>query len=233
MSLEIDAQKPAPMTLNVMNTDKTKKTIESYNKNAKKFEDKFLNFEPYREKILLFRKKCLTKNKIKILDVGCGPGNHTAYLYSLNNSYQITGIDLSDKMVELARENAPSCNFIKGDIRNLDSNIKYDAVIASFCIVHLSNNELIEFISKLNTLLNKNGYLYLSFIEGNKVGFLKPDFLDHKIYFNFFERADIIKLLTNNLFKITDLLEYDYLEENRTTSKEIFIFAQKIEDENS
>ena len=129
-----------------MNTDKTKKIIKSYNKNAKKFEDKFLNFEPYREKILLFRKKCLTKNKTKILDIGCGPGNHTAYLYSLNNSYQITGIDLSDKMIELARKNAPSCHFIKGDIRNLDINIKYDAAIASFCIVHLSNNELIDFI---------------------------------------------------------------------------------------
>lgn len=210
-----------------MNTGKTKKIIASYNKNAKKFEDKFLNFEPYREKILLFQKKCLTKNKIKILDVGCGPGHHTAYLYSLNNSYQITGVDLSDKMVELARKNARNCHFIKGDIRNLDNNIKYDAVIASFCIVHLSNNELIDFISKLNRLLNKNGYLYLSFIEGNKVGLIKPDFLDDKIYFNFFERVDIIKLLTQNFFKITDLLEYDYLEENGSASKEIFIFAQK------
>ena len=130
-------------------------------------------------------------------------------------------------MVELARKNAPNCNFIKGDIRSLDSNIKYDAVIASFCIVHLSNNELIDFIPKLNTLLNKNGYLYLSFIEGNKAGFIKPDFLDDEIYFNFFERADIIKLLTNNLFKINDLIEYDYWEENGSASKEIFIFAQK------
>ena len=212
---------------NVMNTDKTNKIIESYNKNAKKFEDIFLNFEPYREKILLFQEKCLTKDKIKILDVGCGPGNHTAYLYSLNNSYQITGIDLSDKMIELARKNAPDCHFIKGDIRNLDSNIKYDAVIASFCIVHLLNNELINFISKLNTLLNQNGSLYLSFIEGNKAGLIKPGFLDDKVYFNFFERAKIIKLLTGNFFKIIDLLEYDYLEENGSASKEIFIFAQK------
>jgi len=131
-----------------MNTDKTKKTIEAYNKNAEKFEDKFLHFEPYRKKIFLFREKCLTQNEMKILDVGCGPGNHAAYLYSLNQGYKITGIDLSDKMIELAKKNAPGCHFIKGDIRNLDSNKKYDAVIASFCIVHLSSKELIDFISK-------------------------------------------------------------------------------------
>ena len=210
-----------------MNTDQTKKTIESYNKNAKKFESKFLNFEPYREKILLFREKYLTRNKMKILDAGCGPGNHAAYLYSLNHSYQITGIDLSDKMIELARKNAPGCHFIKGDIRNLDSDIKYDAVIASFCIVHLSNNELIAFMPKLNRLIYKKGYLYLSFIEGNQVGFMKPDFLDDRVYFHYFEREDITNLLIDNLFKIRELLEYDYLEENGSALKEIFIFAQR------
>jgi len=210
-----------------MKKDKTIKTIESYDKNAKKFEDKFLNFKPYREKILLFQKKHLIHNKATILDIGCGPGNHSRYLYSLNNSYQITGVDLSEKMIELARVNAPNCNFIKDDIRNLDTNIKYDAIIASFCIVHLSDNELIEFISKLNELLNNTGYLYLSFIEGNKTGFIKPDFFDEKIYFNFFERKEVIKLLTSNLFKINELYEYDYIEKNGSTSKEIFIFAQK------
>ena len=210
-----------------MTTDKTIKTIKLYNKNAKKFEDKFLNFKPYREKIALFQEKYLNYNKATILDVGCGPGNHSKYLYSLNNSYQITGIDLSEKMIELARKNAPSCNFIKGDIRSLDTNIKYDAVLASFCIVHLSNNEMVEFIKKLSLLLNNRGCLYLSFIEGNKNGFIKPDFFDDKIYFNFFQRGDIIKLLTNNFFKINELYEYDYIGKNGSASKEIFIFAQK------
>ena len=210
-----------------MNIDKTIKTIESYNKNAKNFEDKFLDFAPYKEKIALFQQSYLSHHKVMILDIGCGPGNHAKFLYSLNNRYQITGIDLSEKMLELARENAPHCNFIKDDIRNLASNIKYDAVIASFCIVHLADNELIEFIANLSELLNNTGQLYLSFIEGNATGFIKPDFFDEKIYFNFFERKEIIKLLTINRFKINELHEYDYVDKNGSISKEIFIFAQK------
>jgi 2-polyprenyl-3-methyl-5-hydroxy-6-metoxy-1,4-benzoquinol methylase len=211
-----------------MEINKTIKTIESYNKNAKKFENKFLNFKPYREKILLFQEKYLTNDNISILDIGCGPGNHSSYLYSLNHNYKITGVDLADKMLELARKNAPNCSFIKSDIRNLTSTIKYNAIIASFCIVHLSDKELVEFISQLNILLKSEGHLYLSFIEGQIDGFIKPDFFDDKIYFNFFTKEIIIKLLTDNQFKINDLYEYDYIEKNGSISKEIFIFAQKI-----
>lgn len=212
-----------------MNPTKTAKTIASYDKNAQQFEAKFLNFAPYREKIALFQKNHLGTGKTAILDVGCGPGNHSRYLYSLNNQYHITGIDLSEKMIELAQMNAPFCRFIQGDIRNLNLNTKYDAVIASFCIVHLSDSEVTEFIAQTSTLLNSNGFLYLSFIEGDQAGFMKPDFFEDKIYFNFFERKKIISLLANNLFNIIDLYEYDYLEESGATSKEIFIFAQKTD----
>lgn len=207
---------------------KTARTIESYDRNAKKFEAKFLNFAPYQEKLALFQEKYLGLGKATILDVGCGPGNHSRYLYSLNSRYNITGIDLSAKMVELARKNAPGCNFIQGDIRNLDLNQKYDAVIASFCVVHLSDSEAKGFIAQTNALLKPQGHLYLSFIEGDQDGFKKPDFFDDEIYFNFFKREELTWLLTNNFFEINDLHEYDYLEEEGVTSKEIFIFAQKM-----
>ncbi len=211
-----------------MDLNKTQRTIESYNKNAKKFEDKFLNFAPYREKIALFQKNCLGLTKARILDVGCGPGNHSRYLLSLNNGYQITGIDLSEKMIERARKNAPDCHFMQGDIRDLDLDQTFDAVIASFCIVHLSDSEVENFIAQINTLLTPHGHLYLSFIEGDQSGFMKPDFFDDRIYFNFFQRREIVRLLTDNFFKVSSLHEYDYLEEDGTTSKEIFIFTQKI-----
>lgn len=210
-------------------SQKTTRTIESYNRNAKKFEAKFLNFAPYQKKLALFQKKCLGLGKITILDVGCGPGNHSRYLYSLNNKYQITGIDLSEKMIQLAQKNAPHCHFIQGDIRDLKLNQTFDAVIASFCIVHLSDGEVGKFIAQTNALLNPHGHLYLSFIEGDQAGFMKPDFFDDKIYFNLFKRDKIKRLLARNLFEIRDLYEYDYLDKNGATSKEVFIFTRKVD----
>ncbi len=211
-----------------MPIDKTIKTIEAYNKNAQKFVDKFLTFKPYQEKLSLFQQKYLTGNNMTVLDIGCGPGHHAQYLYNLNNSLQITGIDLSPKMLELAHQLAPDCSFSTGDMRNLTDKIKYDAIIASFCIVHLTGDELQKFIANLSRLLNPNSYLYLSFVEGDKSGFIKPDFFDDKIYFNFFERNRIIELLKTNHFKINELYEYEYQVEHGSTSKEIFIFAQTL-----
>ncbi len=101
-------------------------------------------------------------------------------------------------------------------------------MIASFCIVHLSDSEVTEFIAQISTLLNSNGHLYLSFIEGDQTGFMKPDFFDVQVYFHFYNRDAILQLLAANLFQINDLYEYDYLAEDGTASKEIFIFAQKI-----
>jgi len=207
--------------------NKTVRTIESYNKNAEKFESKFLNFRPYREKLSLFQQRYLGREKRAILDVGCGPGNNCRLLYDLNSNYQLTGIDLSEKMVELANINAPDCTFIKQDIRKLPMDVHYDAVIASFCIVHLSDDELEAFIPKIGRILNKDGYLYLSFIEGESSGFSIPDFSDDEIYFNCFERSAVIELLVGNGLKAKEVLEYDYPEENGDTSKEIFIFARK------
>jgi 2-polyprenyl-3-methyl-5-hydroxy-6-metoxy-1,4-benzoquinol methylase len=211
-----------------MSIDKTTKTIEAYNKNAQKFVDKFLTFKPYQEKLAMFQQKYLTGSNMTVLDIGCGPGHHPQYLYSLNNDLQITGIDLSLQMLEIARGLAPDCSFNSGDMRNLTDNIKYDAIIASFCIVHLTEAELQEFIANLSRLLNPHGYLYLSFVEGDRSGFIKPDFFDDKIYFNFFQRHRIIELLKSNHFKINELYEYDYQVKHGSSSKELFIFAQTL-----
>lgn len=68
---------------------------------------------------------------LKILDVGCGTGRHTIEL--TKRGYKITGIDLSESMLQKAREKAKSFNldieFQKHDARNLPINKDYDVAI--------------------------------------------------------------------------------------------------------
>ncbi len=76
--------------------------------------------------------KELNYNKsLKILDVGCGTGRHTIEL--TKRGYSVTGVDLSEAMLNKARANAKAANlqinFIQHDARNLPFNREFDAAI--------------------------------------------------------------------------------------------------------
>jgi SAM-dependent methyltransferase len=65
----------------------------------------------------------------RVLDVGCGPGRH-AYALA-NRGIEVIGIDISQRFVELAGQNAPEgATFVRGDARHLEYDAEFDAVIS-------------------------------------------------------------------------------------------------------
>lgn len=71
----------------------------------------------------------------KVLDVGCGTGNHSIAL--AQQGYDVSGIDLSYDMVEFARKkmiakSKESISFDVGDVRRLSSEVKYDVILLLF-----------------------------------------------------------------------------------------------------
>lgn len=68
---------------------------------------------------------------MRVLDVGCGPGRHAHEL--ARRGVDVHGIDISDRFVELAREDAPDgpgrCSFERLDARSLPFDAEFDAVI--------------------------------------------------------------------------------------------------------
>lgn len=69
----------------------------------------------------------------KILDIACGTGNEIFYLSEMG--FDVTGIDISEKMLEIAKEklkDKKNVRFLKMDMRELNLNEKYDAVFSFF-----------------------------------------------------------------------------------------------------
>src|SRR5512137_2475281 len=54
---------------------------------------------------------------ISLLDIGCGGGKNA---FNLKHCYHVTGLDLSPRMLELARQLNPECEFLHGDMRTFD-----------------------------------------------------------------------------------------------------------------
>lgn len=69
-----------------------------------------------------------------VTDLGCGSGRYT-FLLEAAGARKVTGVDISDEMLRIAREKAEkrasSANFIKGDLHDFVPDEQYDIVFSS------------------------------------------------------------------------------------------------------
>lgn len=195
-----------------------KDTFKTWNKVAKRYEDKFMDLTLYNDSYDLFCQSLNTKTP-KLLDIGCGPGNITKYLlYKLPNSV-IEGIDIAPNMVKLAKQNNPKASFYEMDIRSINTlKTKYDGIICGFGLPYLSQADANLLIKNSYNLLNTNGILYISFIAGNyeNSGYVSGSTGD-KLFFYYHNLENLKQALINNKFKLTTTTSVDYTS---TTKKE-------------
>src|SRR5215472_5515656 len=64
-----------------------------------------------------------------LLDAGCGTGAHIAYL---KNWYQVTGLDLAEPMLAVARQRHPDVAFVQGDMVNFNIPHQFEAIACLF-----------------------------------------------------------------------------------------------------
>lgn len=77
----------------------------------------------------------------KVLDLGCGSGRYTQVLKDLGAS--VVGIDPSEGLLKIAREQIQNIDFIKADSSNLPFNNNYfDMVFAGMVIHYVKDIEL-------------------------------------------------------------------------------------------
>lgn len=99
----------------------------------------------------------------RILDVGFGTGVLTCKLYE--NGYDITGIDFSERMIEIARGKMPSARLIRHDFSNglpVDlADSKFDAIICTYAIHHLDDAAKIRFLEELRMHLHPAGRIFI------------------------------------------------------------------------
>ena len=74
---------------------------------------------------------CGVTNKPSLLDVGCGYGGFQLYAISKNIDLDYSGIDVAGNMIEWARANIPSGNFIHGDVLDHQFDGQFDYVVCN------------------------------------------------------------------------------------------------------
>ena len=103
-------------------------------------------------------------NDKTILDIGCGPGHYSIALVK-NGAENVTGIDLSKSMIEIAKEKAEylnisyKCKFIVIDLFQYNSDVKYDYSVVMGVMDYISEPYI--FIEKVISLTK--GKIFFSF----------------------------------------------------------------------
>lgn len=120
------------------------KKVKFWNWLAKRYDDEV------GEETVGITKKYLTKTDT-VLDYGCARGAYTIAL--ADEVKEIDGIDISPKMIELAKEKSKEIDFNVATIFDIDDT--YDVVLA-FNILHLLE-DVEAAIQKIDELLKPNG----------------------------------------------------------------------------
>lgn len=208
--------------------DRYKETFETWNKVAKLYQDNFMELNLYNDTYDLFCANIEVENA-KIFEIGCGPGNITKYLLNKRPDFIIDAIDISPKMIELAILNNPTANFKVMDGREIDKvKTKYDAVVCGFCVPYLSDSDSSKLIKDCSNMLNNNGIIYLSFVEGDyeKSGY-QAGSSGHRTYFYYHSLTDINNKLEENNFKTINLLHKQFERKNGTAETHTVLIVKK------
>jgi len=210
--------------------DQTKMVKAVFNDYAELYQEKFMATDLYHNALDLFC-NAMKSGKADILEIACGPGNITQYLLQQNPSFNILGIDLAPKMLDLARINNPSATFQLMDARDI-SQLKpsFDGIVCGFCLPYLSKAEALAFIQDAASLLKPGGCLYLSTMEDDYhlSGLEVSNSGKGPAIYIYYHEEDYLKAALEEAgFEIIALKRQKYPEAKRPSTQDLLVIGRK------
>lgn len=117
------------------------------------------NLNNYEEKPALFSLAPQLEGK-SVLDLGCGFGENCARFKELGAS-EVLGVDISEKMLEVAMNEYPGIRFIRADMSDLSFlGKKFDVVFSSLALHYIADFE--TFSKSVYDVMTSGGYFIFS-----------------------------------------------------------------------
>lgn len=142
-------------------------SLQEFNRAAEKFDDNAPSvYNMCRKDYPDILEELEKEDFTDVLDAGCGTGAVLSLLHEKHPDKNYTGIDLSEKMIEVAERKAiPGAKFVQGDCEELPfADHSFDAVLCSMSFHHYPNPE--RFFANVFRVLRPGGRLILRDMTG-------------------------------------------------------------------
>ncbi len=147
----------------------------------------------------------------KILEIGCGTGHWTEFFCSLN--FNVTAIDISKPMIEIAKTKNISCaNFMVANASNLDFESNFFELVAAITVLEFTDNP-IQVLNEMYRVAKINSKLIVGCL--NAQSYLFQNKADNSIIqkSSLFSKKEIIDILSN-FGKVFVVEQAVYVDEN-------------------
>ncbi len=200
-----------------------------YDSVAKEYADTFSGEHDKKPKDqeILHRFSQEIRGRKPVWDFGCGPGQTTKYLKDLG--IEISGLDLSEKMINQARTIHPDINFRKGNLLKL----KFDddsiaGAVAFYAIVNFTEEQVGIALREVFRVIQPGGRFLFTFHIGEETIHI-DEFLGNKvdIDFMFFTTEFMFSCLKDIGFEKVEIIEREPYPEVEYSSQRAYVFARK------
>lgn len=155
----------------------------------------------------------MDKKQTSVLDIGCGTGKHIKLLNE--REYSVIGLDNSNEMLKIAKENNPEVRFVLGNAmdKNVFSNTKFDIITCYYFTIYYMKH-IDEILNNVYNWLKPSGVFVVHIVNKDKFDpilepaspfpafslqkYSKKRVMSSTVTFNNFEYNAEFKLMDNN-----------------------------------
>lgn len=158
----------------------------------------------------------------RVLDMGCGAGEPFARWF-IDLGWTVTGVDFSERMLELASKYVPEMKTVRADMRQVEfERDSFDAVTAIYSLFHVPAADHVAVFEKIHRWLRPKGKALFTYATEEYTGSREFDgckkFMGQELYYSHRSPEELYTALEQLGFKIESV---DY----RDIGNEIFLWV--------
>jgi len=147
----------------------------------------------------------------EVVDLGCGVGKHGRYCAS--KGCRVTGYDISEKMIELAKTYNDEFEMqvlYVADICSLECENKFDGVVAMYSLIHLTKEQTTVAIRNLCKYLKPQAKMAITVYHGDRNGYYDEALIPElKQFYRDYTQEELVELIGSLGFKVESVRLWD------------------------